>query len=164
MVKKYVLELYGEEHYKFRNFKTKSKGAQEAHEAIRPTHMEYSDLSQIDDEKLRPREGFNIYMEKIYKLIWKRTMASQMKPSIYDVYSTEYQFEDYNISTVSEEKYSSFFKDNEDLKPNEMNNDIYNKFMEYFQNNNNYHSKYKNMTYPGFQIVYGKTLENCKGK
>ena len=56
--------------------------------------MEYSDLSQIDDEKLKPREGFNIYMEKIYKLIWKRTMASQMKPSIYDVYSTEYQFED----------------------------------------------------------------------
>ena len=61
-------------------------------------------------------------------------MASQMKPSIYDVYLTEYQFEDYDISPVSEEKYNAFFEDNEDLKPNETNDDNFDKFIEYFQN------------------------------
>ena len=57
----------GEEYVKTRQYKTKSKGAQEAHEAIRPTYLENDSISGNAGEK------------KLYELIWKRTIASQMK-------------------------------------------------------------------------------------
>ncbi|MBU8893129.1 MAG: type I DNA topoisomerase [Bacteroidales bacterium] len=64
--KKVILSEFGEKYLKTRNFKTKSKGAQEAHEAIRPTFIENQDISGTDREK------------RLYDLIWKRTVASQM--------------------------------------------------------------------------------------
>ena len=64
--KNVILNEFGEKYLKTRNFKTKSKGAQEAHEAIRPTFMEDQTISGTDREK------------KLYDLIWKRTIASQM--------------------------------------------------------------------------------------
>lgn len=57
---------YGKEYIKTRQFSTKSKGAQEAHEAIRPTYMSEHTISGTAQEK------------KLYDLIWKRTIASQM--------------------------------------------------------------------------------------
>ncbi|MEE4115101.1 MAG: type I DNA topoisomerase [Marinilabiliaceae bacterium] len=57
---------FGEEYSKARQFKTKSKGAQEAHEAIRPTYMDSRDVPGSKQEK------------RLYELIWKRTLASQM--------------------------------------------------------------------------------------
>lgn len=57
---------YGKEYVKTRQFSTKSKGAQEAHEAIRPTYMSEHTTSGTAQEK------------KLYELIWKRTIASQM--------------------------------------------------------------------------------------
>lgn len=57
---------YGAEYVKTRQFKTKSKGAQEAHEAIRPTYMSEHTAGGTAQEK------------KLYELIWKRTIASQM--------------------------------------------------------------------------------------
>lgn len=57
---------FGEKYSKTRKFTTKSKGAQEAHEAIRPTFMENQTVGGSDAEK------------KLYNLIWKRTVASQM--------------------------------------------------------------------------------------
>jgi DNA topoisomerase-1 len=57
---------YGETYYKFRQYHTKSKGAQEAHEAIRPTYMSAPEISGNTQEK------------KLYDLIFKRTIASQM--------------------------------------------------------------------------------------
>ncbi len=64
--KKKIIESYGEKYVKIRHYKTSSKGAQEAHEAIRPTNFfeEETDGS--------PQE------QKLYSLIWKRTLASQM--------------------------------------------------------------------------------------
>jgi len=59
-------QLYGPQYAKTRSFKTKSKSAQEAHEAIRPTSF----LSQ--------EAGSNYNEERLYDLIWKRTIASQM--------------------------------------------------------------------------------------
>ncbi|MCW3806769.1 type I DNA topoisomerase [Plebeiibacterium marinum] len=56
----------GEEYLKIRKYQTKSKGAQEAHEAIRPTYLEKSSVSGSQQE------------QKLYDLIWKRTIASQM--------------------------------------------------------------------------------------
>lgn len=57
---------YGQKYYQPRQYKTKSKGAQEAHEAIRPTYIQNQ---EIDGERNEQR---------LYELIWKRTIASQM--------------------------------------------------------------------------------------
>jgi DNA topoisomerase I len=71
-IKNVVLEEYGIEYYQKNIYKNKSANAQEAHEAIRPTHPELLSLeNEIDD-------AFQI---KLYKLIWQRTIASQMKPA-----------------------------------------------------------------------------------
>ena len=64
--KKYITETFGAEYQKTRQFKTKARGAQEAHEAIRPTYIENTDIEGTAQEK------------KLYNLIWKRTVASQM--------------------------------------------------------------------------------------
>lgn len=61
-----IIEAYGDAYTQPRNFKGKSKGAQEAHEAIRPTEMSRSTVN-IDRDQSR-----------LYELIWKRTIASQM--------------------------------------------------------------------------------------
>jgi len=61
-----IKESYGEKYVRSRNFTTKTKGAQEAHEAIRPTYMDQSSI-----------EG-NRAEQRLYELIWKRTIASQM--------------------------------------------------------------------------------------
>lgn len=61
-----IIASYGEEYSKPRNFSTKSKGAQEAHEAIRPTDMKRHEVSVDYDQ------------DRLYSLIWKRTLASQM--------------------------------------------------------------------------------------
>ncbi len=66
---KQIRETYGEAYLKSRNFSTKSKGAQEAHEAIRPTYMDQTTI-----------EG-NRAEQRLYELIWKRTLASQMSPA-----------------------------------------------------------------------------------
>ncbi len=64
--KKFITETFGEEYSKSRQYKTKSKGAQEAHEAIRPTYINNTEIEGTAQE------------QKLYNLIWKRTIASQM--------------------------------------------------------------------------------------
>jgi len=64
--KQYIMENFGEDYSKTRQFRTHSKGAQEAHEAIRPTFIANIDIEGTAQEK------------KLYNLIWKRTVASQM--------------------------------------------------------------------------------------
>ncbi|MDE6631081.1 MAG: DNA topoisomerase I, partial [Bacteroidales bacterium] len=66
MAKEHILEAYGERYSRPRNFSTKTKGAQEAHEAIRPTQMNRTSISG-DASQVR-----------LYDLIWKRAIASQM--------------------------------------------------------------------------------------
>tara|TARA_R110002050_G_scaffold290260_1_gene443724 strand:- start:54981 stop:57407 length:2427 start_codon:yes stop_codon:yes gene_type:complete len=61
-----ITSMYGKEYSKPRKFATKSKGAQEAHEAIRPTYLDKDSISGDRNE------------ERLYSLIWKRTIASQM--------------------------------------------------------------------------------------
>ena len=65
-----VTDLYGEKYHKSRNYATSSKGAQEAHEAIRPTYMTNTTIEGTVPEK------------RLYELIWKRTIASQMADAI----------------------------------------------------------------------------------
>ena len=61
-----IVKLYGEDYSKVRQYHTSAKGAQEAHEAIRPTYMEQMEIEGTAQEK------------RLYDLIWKRTIASQM--------------------------------------------------------------------------------------
>jgi DNA topoisomerase-1 len=61
-----IVKEFGEKYSKTRQFKTKSKGAQEAHEAIRPAYLDHPTTAGSQNEK------------KLYELIWKRTVASQM--------------------------------------------------------------------------------------
>ncbi|MEN8125406.1 MAG: type I DNA topoisomerase [Bacteroidota bacterium] len=61
-----IISFYGESYSKPRNFVTKAKGAQEAHEAIRPSNMDMQTVNVDYDQ------------ERLYQLIWKRTIASQM--------------------------------------------------------------------------------------
>ena len=69
-IKKSICENFGVEYSKTRQYKTKSKGAQEAHEAIRPTYPANSEIEGTPQEK------------KLYNLIWKRTIASQMADAL----------------------------------------------------------------------------------
>ena len=64
--KKFICDNFGEDYSKVRQYKTKAKGAQEAHEAIRPTYIENTAIEGTPQEK------------RLYELIWKRTVASQM--------------------------------------------------------------------------------------
>lgn len=75
MIKTFVVSKYGKEYLKLRNYKTKTKCAQEAHEAIRPTDI---NLDAITDESVGPNE------KRLYQLIWKRTMASQMSDATFN--------------------------------------------------------------------------------
>ncbi len=68
--KKTILNEFGEKYLKTRQFKTKTKGAQEAHEAIRPTYIDKKEVAGTANEK------------KLYELIWKRTVASQMSEAL----------------------------------------------------------------------------------
>ena len=64
-LQKNVSSMYGEKYYQARRYKNKNESAQEAHEAIRPTYMSKTTIGDAETRKL-------------YELIWKRTMASQM--------------------------------------------------------------------------------------
>ena len=64
--KQVITEQMGKEYVKTRQYQTNSKGAQEAHEAIRPTYMDQTQIEGTQQER------------KLYDLIWKRTIASQM--------------------------------------------------------------------------------------
>jgi len=66
---KFVKKEYGEKYHQVRNFRTKDSNAQEAHEAIRPSHIESS------------KAGKTIYEQKLYNLIRSRTLATQMTPA-----------------------------------------------------------------------------------
>lgn len=61
-----IISEFGDKYSKTRQFKTKTKGAQEAHEAIRPAYLDVPTVTGSQNEK------------KLYELIWKRTIASQM--------------------------------------------------------------------------------------
>ena len=63
---------YGNNYFKRRIFKTKSNSAQEAHEAIRPTNFSFDNAGKTESEK------------KLYNLIWRRTLASQMSDSMFE--------------------------------------------------------------------------------
>jgi DNA topoisomerase-1 len=81
-----ITSAYGDKYYNKRIYKTKSAGAQEAHEAIRPTHFEWHSIDGDLGEK------------RLYELIWKRAIASQMSEALFEKTTAKI-----NISTRKEE-------------------------------------------------------------
>jgi DNA topoisomerase-1 len=69
-IKSEINSAYGANYHQPRQYKTKSKGAQEAHEAIRPTYINQKNVDGENNEK------------RLYDLIWKRTIASQMSDAV----------------------------------------------------------------------------------
>ncbi|HEY1041323.1 MAG TPA: type I DNA topoisomerase [Candidatus Paceibacterota bacterium] len=92
IIKGVVTERYGAEMHEYRQFKAKSKNAQEAHEAIRPTNLSLYSRGSTEDEK------------RLYDLIWKRTIASQMIAAQVErttaTITVDYKKEDYNFSVT----------------------------------------------------------------
>lgn len=69
---KQIIKDYGKEYHNLRKYKTKNENAQEAHESIRPTNF---DISEVDGDN---------QAKKLYDLIWKRTVASQMSDATFE--------------------------------------------------------------------------------
>ena len=73
MISKEILQDYGDKYLNITKYDKKVKGSQEAHEAIRPSNFEIRDIPEMDQDE-----------NKLYKLIWRRTVASQMSPAKID--------------------------------------------------------------------------------
>jgi DNA topoisomerase-1 len=90
--KSFICDNFGQEYSKVRQYKTKAKGAQEAHEAIRPTYIENTTIEGTPQEK------------KLYELIWKRTVASQMADA--RILKTDIKVSVGSKGTIMEEKFN----------------------------------------------------------
>lgn len=91
-IKKEIIKLYGEKYYKENIFKTKTKNAQEAHECCRATKI---DLHRLPD-------NFNHDEKRLYELIWKRTISSQMAQMIKDVLDVIINLDKYIFNSTYE--------------------------------------------------------------
>ena len=109
----FIKHRYGDQYYygKFHTFKTKS-GAQDAHEAIRPTHVE------LDPERIQ--SSLNKDQYRLYKLIWSRFLASQMANAVYDTVSIDTQCEGHTFrSSHQSMKFAGFIAVYEEGKDEE---------------------------------------------
>jgi DNA topoisomerase I len=99
MAQEYITKNFGKEYSHTRQFKTKSKGAQEAHEAIRPT------LLGETKKALTPQQ------QKLYDLIQKRFLASQMAPAVFDATTVDIQAKNYIFRATGQIlKFDGFLK------------------------------------------------------
>ena len=91
--KKFIIENYGKNYWTgLKKYKTKNKGAQEAHEAIRPTYLEKKpELIKLDKQQL-----------KLYQLIWQRFIACQMNSAIFDATTVDISAQNYIFRTTGQ--------------------------------------------------------------
>ena len=115
--KNYIIEHYGKEYYhgSFRVYKTKS-GAQDAHEAIRPTNIELSPE--------RVRKDLTPEQYRLYRLIWGRFTACQMANSVYDNVVVDVESNDYifraNYSEMKFPGYTAVYEESRDEETEEL--------------------------------------------
>jgi len=110
-IEKMVINDYGEKYNNRKQYVSKSKNSQEAHEAIRPTNIELKKLEDYDGG------DFNMDSYKVYNLIWKRTIASQMSPAKLenitiniDIYDDHTKHDDYFVSKHQKILFDGFTK------------------------------------------------------
>jgi DNA topoisomerase-1 len=117
-IKNYINDKFGKKYVHIRNYKSKIKCAQEAHEAIRPTHIEIEELN----------ESFDTIHKKIYELIWKRTVSSQMSAALFDSYTITIVISNSTELFISKfekilfDGYKKIYNDN--IKEEDITNDI----------------------------------------
>jgi len=103
IAKKFIIENYGENYWSgfFRKYKTKSKRAQEAHEAIRPTDPNKKPTTlKLDDQQL-----------KLYQLIWQRFISCQMNSAIFDATTVDISAKNYIFRTTGQTlKFDGFLR------------------------------------------------------
>ena len=119
----YVKNQYGDNYFKKTSYSKKQKGAQEAHEACRPTNIDITTVENLD--------GLDKSANSLYKLIWKRTVASQMSPADVEIKTIKIKLDDTNANPKL------------DIKTH---------------NNNKpyiFNSKFEKITFDGFLKVYG---------
>lgn len=91
-----ITSKYGVEYYNKVVYKSKSKTSQEAHEAIRPTNFSKENI-------IGENSKLNSYDNKLYQLIWKRTIASQMKPADVEITTLKIKLQNDNLDTKCKE-------------------------------------------------------------
>ena len=91
-----ITSKYGVEYYNKVVYKSKSKTSQEAHEAIRPTNFSKENI-------IGENSKLNSYDNKLYQLIWKRTIASQMKPADVEITTLKIKLRNDNLDTKCKE-------------------------------------------------------------
>ncbi|MDZ4232120.1 MAG: type I DNA topoisomerase [Candidatus Pacearchaeota archaeon] len=97
----YISSVFGKKYAERRTFKTKSKGAQEAHEAIRPT----SPVTTPESVKLEPRAM------KLYQIIWQRFLASQMSSALFDSVAVDIEASSFTFRATGQTmKFPGFLK------------------------------------------------------
>lgn len=102
IIKKEIITKFGEEYYEERYFKT-SKNAQDGHEGIRPS---YPDITPESIKEYLTKEQY-----ALYSMIYKRTLASQMKPAVYDTMTVKFDNNNYEFRTNgSKIKFLGFLK------------------------------------------------------
>jgi len=102
--KKFILENYGEDYYQFRKYKAKGR-VQEAHEAIRPTYPEKTSENLKIQAKLEDRSF------RLYDLIWRRFIASQMKEALFEETKVEISAKNYGFEAKGQTlKFDGFLK------------------------------------------------------
>lgn len=101
--KKFITKTFGKNYYQFRKYKTKAKGAQEAHEAIRPTYSENT------PEKISSKLEQN--QLKLYDLIWRRFIACQMAQARFDSTTVDISAKNYTFRATGQIlKFDGFLK------------------------------------------------------
>ena len=118
--KKYIIKTFGEEYSDPKNYESKNSNSQDAHECVRPTHLEDPEPEGIDGDQ-----------KKLYSLIWKRTIASQMSNA------------QVNVQTIQI-----------DILNNKESILMFNDIQTYFV------SILENVEFPGYLIVYDNSLED----
>jgi DNA topoisomerase-1 len=112
--KKYIVETWGQEYSEPKNYESKNESSQDAHECIRPTHLNVMEPDKVEGDQLR-----------LYSLIWKRTIASQMAPAKVNVQTI--------LSDALNNKQSILVFNN---------------------NSTHFNSVLENVEFPGYMIVY----------
>ena len=118
--KKYITKTWGKEYSDSKNYESKSSNSQDAHECIRPTHMDQPDPENIDGDQA-----------KLYSLIWKRAVASQMSNAQVNVQTIQIDALNDNTSILVLSKSQSYFN-----------------------------SILENVEFPGYLIVYDNSPED----
>ena len=113
---KHITDNFGADYYQYKQYTSKTKNAQEAHEAIRPTKMYITDVNDFDDNT-----------RKLYDLIWKKTISSQMAKAIFDlknIYIRDTNKEYFMLGSIKKLVFDGYLKVYNDNDEESLNLDI----------------------------------------